>query len=168
MIGPFVKHKPELILPHIVKERLLYLSIQKQGLHRTLSDIGCVLEYNYTESDNVFAELSQIVERFEPTICLFQIQDTQTLSPTQIWSLKRSHDAWWINYSNSYQFEDLLSNTYIELARIFDLQLTASHAVLEQYKLAGINAAYWEGSTNGAVDILIKMKPVDASLEDWR
>jgi hypothetical protein len=85
------------------------------------------------------------MQQIQPTILLTQLHNGAEINADDIRELKKQfQDTKFINWNGDYWPDNLISKDGLELAKVFDLQLTINREVLEKYTAAGIKADYWQ------------------------
>ena len=153
LVGPVIPSAPTIYVPSRKVPRLVYAPLYeekdfpiqletKKGLLEALSEFYLVTEVNYkSDSDNLYYALKM----FQPEVCLIQYHNPRHLTYDMMMKLKDEfRDTLFISWNGDYNEDMLLSNSYIQVARLFDLATFVSTDVATRYSTEGVKYAYWQ------------------------
>jgi hypothetical protein len=142
------------------KERVLYLPLfeqgwqiqkeQKRGLRDALAKVAFVYEFDYMQEfnqgkNNMMLNLIRSCKRFQPTIVLTQLHNSDQIHYADIKELRVvCPNAKFVNWNGDYWPEQLLDDKGLSLARSFDFMTTVNRDVMEKHQAQGINTRYWQ------------------------
>lgn len=161
MTGPTVKETPLVENISKMKHRIIYLPIyeqgwtvqkeQKRGLREALEKVGLTFEFDYLTRNaevgkvTMWDELNRLMEQIQPTLLLTQIHNGEVINGDDIRSLRHQYPTTkFVNWNGDFWPDNLLSESGLNLARAFHLQLGINRDAIEKQRASAVNAGYWQ------------------------
>lgn len=163
--GAIISTTPSQSNPLGRRYRVMYLPIyelghpilrqQKHGLRDALARYGSVYEYDWLDmashqrGRHMLNYMMDIMDSWKPDMLLTQIHspDAKTFNPGTVSEIRREFPGiLWVNWNGDYHPQDLLSESNVKMASLFDMQCVVTGNVVNAYRKAGVKWMYWQNS----------------------
>lgn len=153
MIGPILKNRPVIPNPNKREKRIVYAPIYegrqfqnqyrtKFGLRKALAEKFLVSEVDYrADPDELYYTLSM----FNPDYALIQYHDPKLLTYDMMMKYRDEFKSTkFISWNGDYSEKMLLSNSYLQVAKLFDICTFVTLNYEREYANLGIDYRYWQ------------------------